>query len=313
MSNATAQAALASALALLIQRRASTVDDSEKTAISARIDGINSTIALLDAADLMQAANAVSQAADGLEQLLGAAKAPPFGHYLGDLQALIDRLHTEVGELHGTDKLAAAPVPMPMAPAAAAPAAPSTSTDFAQLKAEYASMYDAMKARPERQAAIDFCVSRLVKSRAVYAATGGPLGIPWYFVGILHGMECGFNFATHLHNGDPLTARTVHVPAGRPVAGQPPFTWQESAVDALRMKGYDKVTGWSIPLALFLFEKYNGMGYRALKVPSPYLWSFSDRYTAGKFVADHQFDPKAVSQQCGAAVMLKQLDLQNLL
>ena len=205
-------------------------------------------------------------------------------------------------------------------PAAAAPvaapapvAALSTSTDFPQLKAEYAGMYDAMKPRPERQGAIDFCVARLKKSQAVYEACGKPLGIPWYFVGILHGMECGFNFNQHLHNGDPLTARTVHVPAGRPLVGQPTFTWQESATDALRMKGYDKVTGWSVPLALFLFEKYNGMGYRALHVPSPYLWSFSDRYSAGKFVADHQFDPNAVSQQCGAAVMLKALDVQGLL
>ena len=83
-------------------------------------------------------------------------------------------------------------------------------------------------------------------------------------------------------------------------------------MNRLRLKGYDKIGDWSIPIALFLFEKYNGMGYRALHVPSPYLWSFSDRYTSGKFVADHQFDPNAVSQQCGAAVMLKALDVLGL-
>jgi peptidoglycan hydrolase-like protein with peptidoglycan-binding domain len=42
-------------------------------------------------------------------------------------------------------------------------------------------------------------------------------------------------------------------------------------------------------------------------VPSPYLWSFSNHYTRGKYVADGRFSPTAVSQQVGAAVLLKQL------
>lgn len=36
-------------------------------------------------------------------------------------------------------------------------------------------------------------------------------------------------------------------------------------------------------------------------------WSFSNLYVSGKFLADHQYDPKAKSNQCGAAVMLKAL------
>jgi lysozyme family protein len=40
-------------------------------------------------------------------------------------------------------------------------------------------------------------------------------------------------------------------------------------------------------------------------VPTPYLWSYSNLYENGKFVADGRFDPEAVSKQCGAAPMLK--------
>jgi len=95
------------------------------------------------------------------------------------------------------------------------------------------------------------------------------------------------------------------VPAGRPAAGSPPFTWRQSAMDALTMKGFHDVSDWSMPHMLYFLEKYNGFGYRMRRVPSPYLWSFSNLYEKGKFVQDGRFDPEAVSKQCGAALMLK--------
>jgi lysozyme family protein len=126
-------------------------------------------------------------------------------------------------------------------------------------------------------------------------------------VGVIHGMECCFNFAGHLHNGDPLTNRTKHVPAGQPQAGTPPYSWENSAIDALTGAGFSSVTDWSVPHMLFLLEKYNGFGYRKMGKPTPYLWSFSNLHEKGKYVADGHFDPEAVSKQCGAAVMLKSL------
>jgi lysozyme family protein len=58
---------------------------------------------------------------------------------------------------------------------------------------------------------------------------------------------------------------------------------------------------------LYRLEKYNGFGYRKRGLATPYLWSFSDRYRQGKYVADGVFDPAAVSGQCGAAVIMKRL------
>src|ERR1022692_3987605 len=119
----------------------------------------------------------------------------------------------------------------------------------------------------------------------------------------------GLNFNQHLHNGDPLTARTVHVPAGRPPNGSPPFAWEQSATDALTFQGFANLTDWSLPVILYRLEAYNGFGYRKLAPPinTPYLWSFSNQYTSGKYVADGKFDPHAVSPQCGAAVILLQM------
>jgi hypothetical protein len=57
-------------------------------------------------------------------------------------------------------------------------------------------------------------------------------------------MEAGFQIDTHLHNGDPLTRRTVHVPNGQPVVWNPPNDWESSAKDAL--KALAKQQDWSL-------------------------------------------------------------------
>jgi lysozyme family protein len=128
-------------------------------------------------------------------------------------------------------------------------------------------------------------------------------------IALIHSLEASLNFTTHLHNGDPLTARTIHVPKGHPKTGTPPFKWEDSALDALSLAGFDEHTDWSLPGILFAFEAYNGWGYRQYhpSVLSPYLWSYSNHYTKGKYVADGHFDPDVKSDQCGAAVLLKYL------
>jgi lysozyme family protein len=49
------------------------------------------------------------------------------------------------------------------------------------------------------------------------------------------------------------------------------------------------------------------------EVKSPYLWSFSNHYTKGKYVADGHFDSNAVSQQCGGMVLLKRMEQRGLI
>jgi lysozyme family protein len=177
------------------------------------------------------------------------------------------------------------------------------------LAKEYGLLYESCLIRPNRKAEVNRIVRRMTANRRRYEKVAKALKMPWYVVAVIHNMEAGMSFTRHLHNGDPLTARTTHVPAGRPRTGRPPFTWEESAIDALAGQGFGRWKDWSIPGTLYKLEGYNGWGYRDHhpQVRSPYLWSFSNHYTRGKYVADGRFSPTAVSAQCGAAVLLRRL------
>ena len=169
---------------------------------------------------------------------------------------------------------------------------------------EYGRLFASCSVRPQRRVAVDGIVDRIVASKARYTKAGKAAGVPWYVVGVIHLLESGGDFSRHLHNGDPLTARTVRVPSGRPASGSPPFTLEASAADALKLQRLDRWQDWSVPGALYVLERYNGFGYRGRGINSPYLWSFSNHYAKGKYVADGRYSPTAVSEQCGAAVAL---------
>ncbi len=177
------------------------------------------------------------------------------------------------------------------------------------LRVAYERLFTGCVIRPEHSSELTKDANSIFKNKNRYESVADQLNLPWYFVGLVHCMEASLNFNAHLHNGDPLTARTVHVPPNRPQGGSPPFTWEESAIDALRLRNLDKVTDWTLPSLLYHVEGYNGFGYRAQNpsVNSPYLWSYSNNYASGKFVADGKYDPDAVSKQAGAAAILSQM------
>lgn len=157
--------------------------------------------------------------------------------------------------------------------------------------------------------------ARIRLNRALYVEiarrVGG--GVPWMVIGAIHQRESNGDLKAHLHNGDPLTARTVHVPKGRPKNGQPPFTFLESAVDALTMPGkeWEKVGRWTAARTLWECELYNGLGYRLYRgIPSPYLWAGTNHYSAGKYVADGRWSATARDRQPGVAGILKVMKYQ---
>lgn len=179
----------------------------------------------------------------------------------------------------------------------------------AALRAEYQTLFDTCQIRPERLAEVHRTAQRILDNQARYESVAAAAGMPWHVVGVIHNMEGSLNFATHLHNGDSLQRRTVQVPRGRPPTGEPPFTWEESALDALQLEGYTAWTDWSVPGTLYKWERYNGWGYRKYhpEVKSPYLWSFTNHYTRGKYSADGLWAPGLVSKQVGAAALLRRL------
>lgn len=191
----------------------------------------------------------------------------------------------------------------------------ATVTLTAALRAEYVRLFGSCVIRPQWTAVVQRLVDTLATNRRRYEDVERLTGAPWGFVAVVHNMESSQSFAGHLHNGDPLTARTVQVPAGRPRTGSPPFTWVDSAVDAIKLKGLGAQTDWTLAGTLYQLERYNGFGYRRHHpaVLTPYLWSFSNHYTSGKYVADGTWSDTAVSKQCGAAVLLRRMAEQRLI
>ncbi len=181
------------------------------------------------------------------------------------------------------------------------------------LATEYKELFITLEVDQNRFAEVDHIVSRVMSNKAQYEAVAAGVNAPWFFVAAIHNMESGLRMDRHLHNGDPLRARTRQVPANRPAAGEPPFSWEESALDALQLRKIDAVNSWSLERILYELEGYNGWGYRKYHshVKSPYLWSFCNHYQRGKYVADGTWSDNASSRQCGAAVIIKRLEQQG--
>ena len=183
-----------------------------------------------------------------------------------------------------------------------------------RLRSDYRRLFDTCIVRDNRAAEVESAIGTMISNLARYQRVADVIEMPWFVIAVIHLMESSLQFDRHLHNGDPLTERTTHVPSGRPLTGSPPFTWEESAMDALRLQRMDRWSDWSVPGTLYKLEGYNGWGYRKWhpEVLSPYLWSYSNHYTRGKYVADGTFSNTAVSRQMGAAVVLRRMAEKNL-
>ena len=180
---------------------------------------------------------------------------------------------------------------------------------FDSVREEYVQQFNSCTIREQYASQVAWHVGKLTDSdnREQYDKVAEEVCAPWYFIGIIHAMEASFDFRSHLHNGDPLSHKTVQVPKGRPPVWNPPTDWISSAEDAIKFDGFADQTDWSLPRLLYSWEGYNGWRSRGHGINTPYLWSFSNHYSKGKFVADNVWDTNAVSKQCGAAVMLKAL------
>lgn len=181
---------------------------------------------------------------------------------------------------------------------------------FATLKAGYTALFNEMVINPEHADIVDAAARRCLDVMADprIAEVSRRTGVPGIFIVLTMHEESDLSWGCHLHNGDPLTARTHNVPAGRPEHGEPPFDWVESAIDALQYENLDSITDWGVERVLFLEEGFNGWGYYLYHgINSPYLWSYSNLYKCGKYGSDDQYDPNLVSKQIGVAVLLKRM------
>jgi lysozyme family protein len=173
-------------------------------------------------------------------------------------------------------------------------------TDIAALRAANARRWAKAKLTRNFSVVARHLVSPDVRSR--YQAVAAKTGVPWPVIAVIHERECSQDWTGSLAQGDPWDRISVHVPAGRG-----PFkSWEEAAIDALNncapYAGRNR--DWTIGPLLTKLEEYNGLGYAARGVPSPYVWSGTDQYRSGKYVRDGIYDPNAVDSQPGCAGLL---------
>jgi len=173
-------------------------------------------------------------------------------------------------------------------------------TDLNALTAANAQRW--AQAKPTRNFAV--IAKRLTATDAGsrYQAVSAKTGVPWPVIAVIHERECSQDWTRSLAQGDPWDRVSIHVPAGRG-----PFkSWEDAAIDALNdcapYAGRNK--DWSIGALLTKLEEYNGLGYAARGVPSPYVWAGTDQYRSGKYVRDGVYDPSVIDSQPGCAGLL---------
>lgn len=188
---------------------------------------------------------------------------------------------------------------------------------FEQLKIDYTRLLASMKVHPSWEGAFDRAARACLRSKVRYQAIAYRTGVPWALIACLHWREISGSFDGVLHNGERIIGtgqRTRLEPAGRG-----PFnSWEEAAVDALRIKGLHKITDWSPERICYEAERFNGFGYRRYhpETLSPYLWSGTTHYRIGKYTSDHGYDRNFVDKQIGVVPLYQRilaLDVQQTL
>jgi lysozyme family protein len=184
---------------------------------------------------------------------------------------------------------------------------------FADMRRGYDNLFARAVLRPDRVAALDAICDRLLAARLRYETIAKMTGVPWWMIGALHYRESNLDFRCVLHNGERIVGtgrKTTLVPAGR----GPFATFEAAACDALTMPPHalQNVDEWNLARVLYECERFNGFGYLG-KCNSPYLWSFTDQYAGGKFIADHVFSPTAWDAQAGVAAIFKRLVIRGVI
>jgi len=143
-----------------------------------------------------------------------------------------------------------------------------------------------------------------------YALVEKATGMPRELVGCIHHLEGEGDFTRVLHNGESLVNVNKHGTRLEPKHRGKGlnWSWEQAAIDAINLEKRKFPLLWSAGSSLDFLEKYNGTGYRKRGINSPYLWSYTNYYTKGKYVSDGKFSATAVSKQLGAACILRKLN-----
>lgn len=182
---------------------------------------------------------------------------------------------------------------------------------------EYAKQWYMMLINTSRRSEAERAANFAYEHKDIYRRIEDQTGVPWPMVAVNHKRESSQDrlgnpeFTTYLGNGQPLWIKTTIVPIGRG-----PFVRKGAAAnefieafiigakDAYAVDHLDRVKDWRLEKILYYCELFNGTGYAARGLPSPYLWGGTNIQKPGKYIADHKWSANAVDKQLGVAPIL---------
>lgn len=129
-------------------------------------------------------------------------------------------------------------------------------------------------------------------------------GVPISWAAASFEREASSNFNLNPAQGWPLNSRSRWIPHNGPFPN-----WTAAQIAAYAIDGLTKVgkENWSWAAACYYAEAFNGFGYRARGVHSPYLWAGSNIYIRGKFIADGEYSASAIDEQLGVIPMMARM------
>ena len=166
---------------------------------------------------------------------------------------------------------------------------------------EYRDQWDRMVIKPSRVAEFERTADILLRHEDRYRHIESMSTVIWPMIAVIHWRESDADFNTYLGNGQSLNRPTTEVPKGR----GPFATFEAGALDALKFDGLTSVKDWRLEKILYYLELYNGAGYAARHIPSPYLWGGTNIQRRGKYIRDRVWDSNVWDTQEGCAPILK--------
>jgi lysozyme family protein len=186
---------------------------------------------------------------------------------------------------------------------------------FPALEKSYVDLASRATIVPARERELALACESLIKDKAIYQRVEGLTHVPAAVLMALAEREMTGNLHCYLGNGQRLTMRTTLVPKGRGPFPDSADGFVEGCVDALHLDGLDQVYkmagAWSVARFCYESEAWNGFGYRARGLPSPYVFGATTVQRPGKFIRDGVFNASVEDPQLGTLALVDEIVKQD--
>ncbi len=177
---------------------------------------------------------------------------------------------------------------------------------FSILASEYATLLAAMRLDDDREHELKARAATVLDlahdHRFEWADIEYRTGVPRLWGMASFERESSSDYSRSPAQGDRWDKISVNVPRGL----GPYRCWGDACEAAYAIDKLDEVgkANWSWARACYEGELYNGFGPRTHGRHTGYLWSWTNVYMGGKYVADGKWDPDHRDEQCGMVPMM---------